>query len=101
MSRSFFAMLLATLTSAAAAQDKAPVLMSVTVEQASYRVGASTVTTPSAVVDDLRAMPRLDMVGIQVAQGVSQQRVDAVIAAIQASGLRARIGVVRNEIFTK
>ena len=101
MPRPLFALLLAALTSVACAQDKDFAMASVTVGPSSYRVGGTDVASPAAVVDGLRALRRLDMVGIQVEQGASRQRVDAVIAAIRASGLKARIGVVRNEAFGK
>ena len=101
MPRSLLALLIAMLTSVATAQDQQPALAVVTVGASSYRVGDSEVPSPAAVVDSLRALQKLDMVGIQIAPGVSQQRFDAVIAAIRASGLRVRIGVVGNEAFVK
>ena len=102
MPRSIFALLLAVLTSAASAQDSAPELTMITLDASSYQVGDSTKTQSlDVVIADLRAVPKLEVVGIQAGSEISQERIDALIAAIVKSGLKVRIGVVRNEVFTQ
>ncbi len=98
MSRSVIALLLAALASVSAAQDSSPRLVMVTVGPTSYQVGEATAKTLSAVIADLRAVANLDGVGIQAEAGVPHQRIDALVAAIQASGLKVRIGIVANDV---
>src|ERR1700744_3599791 len=100
MLRSIIAFLLAAWTSAFA-QDKPLAWTTVTAEASGYRVGERTVQSPLEVVAGLRAIPKLEAVGVEAAPGVPQQRVDALIAAIRHSGLELRIGVVGNEVFTR
>ena len=101
MARSIFALLLATLTSVVIAQDKPSAFTIITVDVSSYQVGESEAQSLDAVIGALRALPRLEAVGIVSAPGTSQERVDAVIAAVRKSGLKVRIGLVRNEVFTQ
>jgi methylmalonyl-CoA mutase cobalamin-binding subunit len=101
MARSIFALLLATLTSLVIAQDKPSAFTTITVDVSSYQVGESKAQSLDTVIGALRAQPRLEAVGISGTPGTSQERVDAVIEAIRKSGLKLRIGLVGNEVFTR
>ena len=100
MPRSILALLLATLTCAATAQDRDPVMAIIIVDATSYQVDETKAQSLDAVVAYLRTVPKLDAVGIQ-GPGIPKKRIDALVAAISKSGLKVRIAIVGNEIFTQ
>ena len=100
MSRSILALLLVTLTCAATAQDREPVMSITVVDATSYPVDETKTQSLDAVVAGLRTVLKLDAVGIQ-GPGIPKKRIDALVAAIRKSGLKVRIAIVGNEIFTQ
>lgn len=93
--------LVAMLAMASCTQQAAPVIADVTIETQGYLIEKVHYETASELVAGLKAMPRLDGVGITALPGANQERVAQTIKAIQSAGITARIAIVGNEVFNK
>jgi len=101
MKSRIFVSLIAVLAMASCSQQAAPVIAEVTIEAQGYSIEKAHYESASELVAGLKAMPKLDGVGITAIPGANQERVAQTIKAIQSAGITARIAIVGNEVFNK
>ena len=101
MKSRIFASLIAMFGTASCSQPASPVIAMVTVEMQGYSIEKTHYESASELVAGLKAMPRLDGVGITALPGADQARVEQTIEAIHSAGITARIAIVGNEVFNK
>ena len=101
MESRIFASMLALLGMMSCSQPAAPVIAMVNIEAQGYSIEKTHYQSVSELVAGLRAMPKLDGVGITALPGTDQTRVAQTVKAIQSAGVTARIAIVGNEVFNK
>jgi hypothetical protein len=101
MKSRIFASMLALLGMTSCSQPAAPVIAMVNIEAQGYSIEKTHYESTSELVAGLKAMPKLDGVGITALPGTDQTRVAQTVKAIQSAGVTARIAIVGNEVFDK
>ena len=91
--------LLATLAGTASSQSSSPVIAFVTIESHGYSIDKAHYESVSQLVAGLKAMPKLDGIGLTRLPEVGEEQLSLTIKAIQAAGITARIAFVGNEVF--
>jgi hypothetical protein len=101
MTLRIFASLLTVLVTASCSKPADPVIARVTIETQGYSIENTHYESASEMIAGLKAVPRLDGVGITRLPGADEARVAQTIKAIQSAGITARIAIVGNEVFNK
>jgi len=92
---------LAVLSGSASGQSSPPTIAFVTIEPHGYSIEKTHFETVSQLVTGLKAMPKLDGIGLTRLAGAAEEALPLTIKAIQAAGIPARIAIVGNEVFEK
>ncbi len=93
--------LLATLVGTASSQPSSPVIAFVTIEAHGYSIDKVHYESISQLVAGLKAMPKLDGIGLTRLPEAGEEKLSLTIKAIQSAGIAARIALVGNEVFYK
>ena len=101
MKSRIISLLLAMLAGAASGQSSSPTIAFVTIESHGYSIDKTHYESISQLVAGLKAMPKLDGIGLMRLPGAGEDQLALTIKAIQAAGITVRIAIVGNDVFYK
>lgn len=101
MKSRIISLLLAMFAGAASSQSPSPTIAFVTIESHGYSIDKTHYESISQLVAGLKAMPKLDAVGLTMLPDAGEEQLSLTIKAIQAAGITARIAIVGNDVFYK
>ena len=88
--------------SGVAASEPVPLAIAfVTIEVDGYSIERTHYASIPQLVAFLKAMPKLDGIGLTALAGTKDEQLTTAIKAIQAAGITARIAIVGNELFSR
>ncbi len=93
--------LLAVLSGTASAKSLPPTIAFVTIKSHGYSIEKTHYETISQLLAGLKAMPKLDGIGLTRLPGAAEEALPLTIKAIQAAGISVRIAIVGNEVFAR
>ena len=101
MKSRIISLLLSMLAGTAASQPAPLAIAFVTIEADGYSIEKTHYASVSQLVASLKAMPKLDGIGLTKLPGASDERLSTTVKAIQAAGITVRIAIVGNEVFDR
>ena len=101
MNRRTFSLLLLASSGVACTQTAVPKITMVSMDAQGFSIDQNHFASTSELVVALKAIPKLEAIGIQTALAGDQARLDQVVKEIRAAGISVPIAAVGNETFNK
>lgn len=101
MKSRIISLMLAMIAGTASGQSSSPTMAFVTIESHGYSIDKTHYESMAQLISALRAMPKLDAIGLTSLPEAGEEQVSLTMKAIQAAGITARIAIVGNDVFYK
>lgn len=100
MKSRIISLLLAMIAGTASGSSSAAMAF-VTIESHGYSIDKTHYESMAQLIAALKAMPKLDAIGLTRLPEAGEEQVSLTMKAIQAAGIAARIAIVGNDVFYK